>query len=64
MQITVTKTVDVERCIDCPHFYSDMDGGACRELERIYGVYNGFVLPEGRYAIHNDCPFIPEDEKV
>lgn len=52
----VTKSVNVTRCIDCPYYQHSMDGGVCEELEDIRGVYNGFVLPEGRTQIHPDCP--------
>ena len=47
---------EVTRCIDCPYYFSDMDGGQCREMEKKYGLYNAFVFPEGREGIHPKCP--------
>ena len=64
MKITRTITAEVKRCQDCPWFFVSMDGAECQKMIDIKDdVYGGFVYPEGRDAIHPDCPFLAKEER-
>ena len=52
----VTITHNVNRCSDCPHLSTTMDGPTCILIEKMDGPYTGLVYPEGRDKIHKDCP--------
>lgn len=53
MKVTVTTTVDVAYCYQCPHLQSTMDGPSCYHPKRTDGAYSNIVgvvlkgFPEG-----------------
>jgi len=63
MIINFTTSTDVKNCTQCPYYWGSIDGPYCQSMIN-HGVdpYKTLVLPEGREAIHPNCPEMEQDE--